>query len=159
MKFTYKHKAALRAYHHFRSIYKIPQEGLKLRDLAEIVAERRGLKKPPNKRAAIEMLFGLWAEIGTGSPGRPNRPPGHADSATFYFSAQWKRLRYEALKKCGRACLVCGGGPKDGKVLHVDHIKPRSLFPDLALDPDNLQVLCEDCNLGKSNTDSIDWRL
>lgn len=23
---------------------------------------------------------------------------------------------------------------------------------------DNLQVLCEDCNIGKSNTDSIDWR-
>jgi hypothetical protein len=22
----------------------------------------------------------------------------------------------------------------------------------------NLQVLCEECNLGKSNTDSIDWR-
>ena len=42
--------------------------------------------------------------------------------------------------------------------IHVDHIKPRSTHPELALDPNNLQVMCDDCNLGKSNTDQIDWR-
>jgi 5-methylcytosine-specific restriction endonuclease McrA len=42
--------------------------------------------------------------------------------------------------------------------MHVDHIKPRSLFPLLAADPENLQVLCEDCNVGKSNVDTTDWR-
>jgi 5-methylcytosine-specific restriction endonuclease McrA len=55
-------------------------------------------------------------------------------------------------------CELCGAGPSPGHPLHVDHIKPRSRYPELELDPSNLQVLCEDCNLGKSNTDAIDWR-
>jgi hypothetical protein len=44
------------------------------------------------------------------------------------------------------------------KKLHVDHIKSRSKHPDLALEITNLQVLCADCNIGKSNTDETDWR-
>ena len=43
-------------------------------------------------------------------------------------------------------------------MLNVDHIKPRFLFPDLALRLDNLQVLCGDCNEGKGNWDMTDWR-
>lgn len=42
--------------------------------------------------------------------------------------------------------------------MHVDHIKPRSLFPDLALRLENLQVLCSQCNEAKSNIDTTDWR-
>jgi hypothetical protein len=42
--------------------------------------------------------------------------------------------------------------------MHVDHIKPRSKYPDLELSRQNLQVLCEDCNLGKSNKYEDDWR-
>jgi 5-methylcytosine-specific restriction endonuclease McrA len=41
---------------------------------------------------------------------------------------------------------------------HVDHIKPRKTHPHLALDFDNLQILCEDDNHGKANWDSTDWR-
>jgi hypothetical protein len=37
------------------------------------------------------------------------------------------------------------------KPLHVDHIKPVSKYPELKLEFDNLQILCENCNLGKSN--------
>lgn len=47
---------------------------------------------------------------------------------------------------------------KDGKVMHVDHIKPKSLHPELKYELSNLQVLCEDCNIGKSNLDDTDWR-
>jgi 5-methylcytosine-specific restriction endonuclease McrA len=42
--------------------------------------------------------------------------------------------------------------------LHVDHILPRSIYPEFALDIQNLQILCEDCNLAKSNTSAMDWR-
>lgn len=76
----------------------------------------------------------------------------------FYETRNWRTLRYEVLKARGRRCECCGRTPKDGIALHVDHIKPRSLYPELELVADNLQVLCEDCNVGKSNRDEIDWR-
>lgn len=54
--------------------------------------------------------------------------------------------------------MACGRNPIDhGVTLHIDHKKPRSRFPELALVETNLQVLCEDCNLGKLNFDTIDW--
>lgn len=76
---------------------------------------------------------------------------------TFYESREWRSLRYDALKKYGRRCVCCGQQPPD-VVLHVDHIKPRSKYPSLELDINNLQILCKDCNLGKSNKDCIDYR-
>lgn len=77
---------------------------------------------------------------------------------SFYESREWRELRYHALVKNNGKCECCGAGKHNGKMLHVDHILPRSLFPDRELDLTNLQVLCEDCNLGKSNKDVTDWR-
>jgi hypothetical protein len=73
----------------------------------------------------------------------------------FYKSKEWVRLRYEVLRAYEKKCMVCFAERVE---LHVDHIKPLSKHPDLALDFDNLQELCRDCNIGKSNTDCIDWR-
>lgn len=77
----------------------------------------------------------------------------------FYSSLEWQKLRYMILKshvlQHGKKCLLCG---LSGVPLHVDHIKPRSKYPELQLDYRNLQVLCEACNLGKSNEDNTDWR-
>jgi len=75
---------------------------------------------------------------------------------SFYNTRAWLTVRYDALKKHGPQCCLCGAA--NGAKLHVDHIKPRSKFPELALRLDNLQVLCEPCNLGKSNRDETDWR-
>ena len=77
------------------------------------------------------------------------------EAFNFYESEAWQKLRYRVLAVYGRRCMCCGR--TDGP-MHVDHIKPRSKYPELALDFDNLQVLCEACNLGKSNTDETDWR-
>lgn len=73
----------------------------------------------------------------------------------FYNTREWRELRYKALVMHGKVCMACG--TKEG-IFHVDHIKPRSKHPDLELELDNLQVLCESCNLGKSNKDETDWR-
>ena len=55
--------------------------------------------------------------------------------------------------------MMCGRSPKvHGIILHVDHIKPRSKYPELELDITNLQILCEDDNLGKSNRYETDYR-
>jgi 5-methylcytosine-specific restriction endonuclease McrA len=51
-------------------------------------------------------------------------------------------------------CMCCGSTER----IVVDHIKPRRKYPQLALDFDNLQVLCVDCNHGKGSDDETDWR-
>lgn len=77
----------------------------------------------------------------------------------FYASQRWRRLRYQVLKARGGRCECCGRtAATHAVVLHVDHIKPRSTHPELALEETNLQVLCEDCNMGKSFQDDTDWR-
>lgn len=70
----------------------------------------------------------------------------------------WNKLRYLVLKRDNGKCCLCGRGAADGVKLHVDHIKPVSIYPELYYDPDNLQTLCEECNLGKSDLDDSDWR-
>ena len=76
---------------------------------------------------------------------------------SFYLSEPWRMVRYLALKRDGGRCLLCGSSAKDGIILHVDHIKSRSKHPELQLELSNLQVLCEACNIGKSNRDDTDW--
>jgi len=79
-------------------------------------------------------------------------------SDAFLSTYEWRKVRMMALKKYGPRCQCCGATPADGAVMNVDHIKPRKLFPDLALDVANLQILCHDCNHGKGNWDKTDWR-
>lgn len=76
----------------------------------------------------------------------------------FYSSRLWKILRYQAFEKYGNKCQCCGGGASDGLTMHVDHVKPRSTHPELELDINNLQVLCEDCNVGKLNQWDTNWK-
>jgi 5-methylcytosine-specific restriction endonuclease McrA len=73
----------------------------------------------------------------------------------FYETKAWQTLRKKVLRKYGRFCMKCG---KSHAEIHVDHIKPRSLYPKLELDFDNLQVLCKECNLEKSNLHCTDYR-
>jgi hypothetical protein len=73
---------------------------------------------------------------------------------SFYDSTEWKKLRYSVLLKNSRECMACGSIEN----IHVDHIKPRSQYPDLQLVEDNLQILCEPCNIGKGAWDTTDWR-
>jgi len=83
----------------------------------------------------------------------------HSQDVEFYSSQEWRKLRVRVLEKYSCTCMMCGRAPKThGVVVHVDHIKPRSKFPNLALCFENLQVLCEDCNLGKGNKFDTDYR-
>jgi hypothetical protein len=61
------------------------------------------------------------------------------------------RLRFKILKRDSFTCTKCGASPsKDSSVeLHVDHIIPWSKGGETTLE--NLQTLCSNCNLGKSN--------
>jgi len=77
----------------------------------------------------------------------------------FYRSREWLELRYRVLRVYKAKCMCCGRTPHEhGIIVHVDHIKPRSKFPKLELEFDNMQILCAACNCGKSNLDQTDWR-
>lgn len=95
----------------------------------------------------------------TKSAKRKNNHLKRIDDNTFFTSIEWRKIRYAALELHGATCQCCGrSNKKHGVILHVDHIKPRSKYPELSLKISNLQVLCEDCNLGKSNIFDTDWR-
>ena len=87
-------------------------------------------------------------------PKRPTKPNKTYNTQTF---TQWRLLRYEALKRADGKCECCGTTAENSP-LHVDHIKPKSVHPDKEYGVDDLQVLCEDCNIGKGNWDETDWR-
>lgn len=79
-------------------------------------------------------------------------------SNEFLQSYEWRQKRFEALNKYGRRCMCCGATPETGAIMNVDHIKPRKTHPELALDIDNLQILCHECNHGKGNKYETDFR-
>ena len=82
-----------------------------------------------------------------------------AHDPNFYYSDEWRILRVRVLEKYECKCMMCGRSPKDHKIIiHVDHIKPISKYPELCLEFNNLQLLCEDCNIGKSNKYETDYR-
>lgn len=65
---------------------------------------------------------------------------------SFYTNAAWRALRLAALKRDHFRCTVCGvyvGAKGDSR---VDHIRPRSECPELALELSNLRVLCATCD-------------
>lgn len=132
-------------------------------ELGTICARRLGRTRVPQNK--VHARVAMLAFIRAASSGT-HTVAGDLDAARkasepdrFYKSREWRQLRYLALRNCGGGCQCCGAKGADGAVLHVDHIKPRSVFPDLALCLDNLQVLCEDCNFGKGAWDQTDFRV
>lgn len=143
--------------------------GVKLTEKMAAVIEASGQRVPHSKTARAELVMsimyggslpGATKKIhGAADPTKPKRAPAHKGKS-FYSSWDWKRARYEALRINGNRCQCCGWRPGDTEHGHlvVDHIQPRSKRPDLELDVGNLQVLCNDCNMGKSNQFADDFR-
>jgi hypothetical protein len=61
------------------------------------------------------------------------------------------KLRFAILKRDGYRCQICGRNAQDGVTLEVDHKVPWAKGG--TDDPDNLWVLCFDCNHGKRTSD------
>ena len=95
----------------------------------------------------------------TSNKKRKKRGKGKKFKPSFYTTPEWRSLRVKVLEKYECRCMMCGRSPKlHGIVVHVDHIKPRSKYPRLELVFDNCQILCECCNMGKSNKYKTDFR-
>lgn len=61
------------------------------------------------------------------------------------------RLRFLVMRRDDFKCCGCGRSPamQPGLVLHVDHVHPWSRGGETVIE--NLQTLCEQCNIGKSD--------
>lgn len=74
-------------------------------------------------------------------------------SSTYQSHASYERslmtpgLRHDILKRDNFRCQYCGATANDGVKLHIDHIHPVSKGGKTV--KENLQTLCERCNIGK----------
>lgn len=83
------------------------------------------------------------------------------DARDYYFRTnddllndpEWQTLRKEIFRTYPNQCFKCDSVEK----LQVDHVKPRSKYPELTYDFSNLQILCERCNRSKSSSDDPAW--
>lgn len=64
----------------------------------------------------------------------------------FYTSPAWRKLQAQILKENHYECERCKRKGLVVKATTVHHKKYLRLHPELALDPDNLEPICERCH-------------
>ncbi|HZZ61350.1 MAG TPA: HNH endonuclease [Roseiarcus sp.] len=120
---------------------------------------RAELAKPPSviSQSAYLRRFHSWTDALTRFV-RLCECAGHSTAGTVEIPKGHKtgrdpslRLRFRVMKRDNFSCRACGASPalEPGLTLHVDHIAAWSLGGETV--DENLQTLCEPCNLGKSN--------
>lgn len=98
----------------------------------------------------LALPFRLARRLWRGKPA--TKKPGEVKD--FYQTAAYRRARIECMKSNidrwgALTCQLCGRTKREGvRLFHCHHVKSRSNWPELALDPTNLEMLCEACNLG-----------
>ena len=75
--------------------------------------------------------------------------------AKFYQSNEWSETRGYIFAHTKNECAYCGSVEK----LQIDHIQPLRYYWDLRTSPENLQILCEDCNYAKGSTSDHNYHL
>jgi hypothetical protein len=119
----------------------------------------RELANPPSiiSNGPYTRRFRSWmnalAQFVAYANNQDTRPPTPIETASGHQTGRDPnlRLRFRVMKRDNFLCRACGASPalKPGLSLHVDHIKPWSRGGETI--EENLQTLCEACNLGKSN--------
>ncbi|WP_298263887.1 homing endonuclease associated repeat-containing protein [Acidocella sp.] len=120
---------------------------------------RAELANPPSKisQGAYRRRFHSWmdslAQFVDYVNAQELQPPNSAEvlGARQTGRDPSARMRFRVMTRDNFKCLACGISPANqfGVTLHIDHKKPWSLGGKTT--DDNLQTLCDKCNLGKSN--------
>jgi 5-methylcytosine-specific restriction endonuclease McrA len=66
----------------------------------------------------------------------------------------WITVSSEIKKRDNFTCQICG--LRDEEIIEVDHIKPKSICPELKHDISNLMCLCPNCHRRKTKRDRKD---
>jgi hypothetical protein len=105
---------------------------------------------PPEMMDEINAAYGVTLGTKSSLPIPSNKKPLVLKKKTwsqeFLDSPEWKALRADFFATAEKVCRKCGSTDE----LQVDHIKPKSKYPELALDKSNLQILCWPCNRTKA---------
>lgn len=75
------------------------------------------------------------------------------ETAKFYNSIEWKRLKQQALIRDKGLCQECLSNQKITIATEVDHIVPIKIRWDLRLTLSNLRSLCHKCHMRKTAED------
>lgn len=112
------------------------------------VINRKGVKKSEHTKKLIKFAntgkhYSHKTEYKKGE-NHPNWKGGITSiNQRIRTSVQYKLWKKVVLERDKFTCIWCG--TKD-KTLHVDHIKPFSLYPELRFAIDNGRTLCIDCH-------------
>ncbi len=120
---------------------------------------RAELARPPSRisQGAYRRRFHSWmdalAQFVAYANAQDVGPPSPIDATSRHKTGRDPslRLRFRVMKRDHFTCRACGASPalKPGVSLHVDHVRAWSLSGETT--EENLQTLCDACNLGKSN--------
>lgn len=72
-------------------------------------------------------------------------------NGNYKHGNEWKCLRKKIFERDDYTCQICGY--KEEEIMVVDHILPKSIFPELEFDLLNLQTLCPNCHARKTISD------
>jgi 5-methylcytosine-specific restriction endonuclease McrA len=105
----------------------------------ELKAEREAwMALSEADRAAVRLA--IYA-IDSGE--KPKKKP--KKKKRLYTHEEWQLARAETFASHGRICYLC----KIAEATQVDHVRPKSKFPELALVRSNLRPVCWPCNKRK----------
>jgi hypothetical protein len=144
----------------------IKYHAMDMSEAIRIIANSHGVEPPKWRRERIAFISkllqpGIPPANVIAFPKKLNKPkkigPTEGQIKKFYMSWEWKRLSYDIKLQRGRKCECCGAQAPQVKII-TDHIKPLRHHWHLRLKPENLQVLCDDCNMGKGSRDESDFR-
>jgi hypothetical protein len=93
----------------------------------------------------------VLSEVPTGYMGPETPDELEAAEAVYARIPIAARLRFEILRRDSYRCQLCGRTQSDGVRLHIDH--KIAVAKGGSTTEENLWVLCEPCNLGKSDLD------
>lgn len=66
--------------------------------------------------------------------------------------------KQRVLERDNYTCQCCG--MRDEEIMSVDHIKPKSIYPELTKEMENMQALCPNCHARKTIRERKEiWRI
>lgn len=70
----------------------------------------------------------------------------------LFTNSKLKKQTIEQLDKMFKGCCAyCEGRYKETSYPQIDHFKPKSLYPELMFEYNNMNLACQKCNNAKSN--------